>query len=415
MPCSLRRVLRYAASVAVLFAAMALPTMAQSQAAAGPPRARALGLTPGVFAPGPRNAITDVAGVRVGHATIDAGDSLRTGVTAIIPHGGDLYRDRVPAALFVGNGFGKLLGVTQLRELGEMETPIVLTCTLCIWQAGDALAQWMLRKPENSNVRSINPIVGETNDGGLNATRSRPGITDAVFRALADADTGAVVEGSVGAARGTSMFGWKGGIGTSSRRLPASLGGYTVGVIVQGNYGGVLQMAGVPIGPLLGRYAFQRDVMRDTSAGRRPPGNDVRRPFGDPNAERGDGSVMIVVATDAPMLSRNLERLASRAIMGLARTGSNASNGSGDYVLAFSTSPLVRRNPDAPVASAQELGNDRASALFQAVADATEEALYNAMLMATPVSSRAGRMEPLPVDSVRVLLRARGIDGNRNR
>ena len=211
------------------------------------------------------------------------------------------------------------------------------------------------------------------------------------------------------------MFGWKGGIGTSSRRLPASLGGYTVGVIVQGNYGGVLQMAGVPIGQLLGRYAFQRDVMRDTSAGRRPPGNELRSPFGDPNAERGDGSVMIVVATDAPMLSRNLERLASRAIMGLARTGSNASNGSGDYVLAFSTSPLVRRNPDAPVASAQELGNDRASALFQAVADATEEALYNAMLMATPVASRAGRMEPLPVDSVRVLLRARGIDGNRNR
>ena len=393
-----------------LVAAVDAPVGAQS----APVRARELGLAPGVFAPGPRNAITDVQGVRVGHATLDSGDSLRTGATAILPHGGDLFRDRVPAALFVGNGFGNLLGVTQLRELGEIETPIVLTCTLCIWQAGDALAQWMLRKPQNANVRSINPIVGETNDGGLNATRSRPGIAEAVIRALDEADTTTVAEGSVGAARGTSMFGWKGGIGTSSRRLPASLGGYTVGVLVQGNYGGVLQMGGVPIGQLLGRYAFQRDVMTDT-ARRSPDRNERNSPFGDPHAERGDGSVMIVVATDAPMLSRNLERLAARAIMGLARTGSNASNGSGDYVLAFSTSPLVRRNPDAPLPTAQEVGNDRATALFQAVADATEEALYNAMLMATPVSSRAGRMNPLPVDSVRMLLRAGGIEPRRGR
>jgi len=365
-------------------------------------RARALGLAPGVFAPGPRNAITDVAGVRVGQATVSEGDSVRTGVTAILPHGGDLFRDRVPAALHVGNGFGKLLGVTQLRELGELETPIVLTCTLCIWQAGDALAQWMLQRPGNSTVRSINPVVGETNDGALNATRSRPGIGAAVIRALESADTGAVAEGSVGAGHGTVMFGWKGGIGTASRVLPASLGGYSVGVLVQGNYGGVLQMAGVPIGPLLGRYAFQRDVEAPRPPGGRPSGGDAA-------AERGDGSCMIVIATDAPMLSRNLERLAARAVMGLARTGSSASNGSGDYILSFSTAAAVRRNPDVALASAQELGNDAMSALFQAVTEATEEALYNALLMATPVSSRAGRVNPLPVDSVRVLLQSRGI------
>lgn len=361
-------------------------------------RARTLGLAPGIFATGTNNAITDVAGVKVGHATVSEGDSLRTGVTAIVPHGGDLFRDRVPAALHVGNGFGKLLGVTQLRELGEIETPIVLTCTLCIWQAGDALAQWMLARPENASVRSINPVVGETNDGQLNATRSRVGIGRAVRQALDAAAPGPVAEGSVGAGHGTVMFGWKGGIGTASRVLPASLGGYTVGVLVQGNYGGVLQMAGVPIGQLLGRFAFQRDV-----APGRPSGP------GDAGAERGDGSCMIVIATDAPVLARNLERMGARAIMGLARTGSSASNGSGDYVLAFSTNLRVRRNPDATVSTNDELGNEAMSALFQAVTEATEEALYNALLMATPVSSRAGTVRPLPADSVRQLLRARGI------
>ncbi|HEY0930350.1 MAG TPA: P1 family peptidase [Gemmatimonas sp.] len=369
-----------------------------SRVEAQPTRARALGLAPGIFTPGRHNAITDVAGVKVGQVTISEGDSLRTGVTAIVPHGGDLFRDRVPAALHVGNGFGKLLGVTQLRELGEIETPIVLTCTLCIWQAGDALAQWMLTRPENSGVRSINPIVGETNDGQLNATRARPGIAAAVQRALATATDGPVTEGSVGAGHGTVMFGWKGGIGTSSRVLPASLGGYSVGVLVQGNYGGVLQMMGVPIGQQLGRYAFQRDV---APAGTRSPG--------DAGAEHGDGSCMIVIATDAPVLARNLERMGARAVMGLARTGSSASNGSGDYVLAFSTSPKVRRNPDAVVSTNDELGNEQMSALFQAVTEATEEALYNALLMATPVSSRSSRVNPLPVDSVRTMLRARGI------
>ena len=272
----------------------------------------------------------------------------------------------------------------------------MLTCTLCIWQAGDALAQWVLERPENATVKSVNPVVGETNDGQLNATRRRPGIAAAVLEALSTADTGAVAEGSVGAAHGTVMFGWKGGIGSSSRVLPASLGGYTVGGLVQGNYGGVLQMAGVPIGQLLGQYSFRRE----TQGGRPPPGGVE---------ERGDGSCMIVVATDAPLLSRNLERVAARAIMGLARTGSSASNGSGDYVIAFSTSPLVRRRPSTVLASAQELGNDAMSAVFQAVVEATEEALYNALLMATPVTSRAGRVAPIPVDSVRQLLRARGI------
>lgn len=389
-------------ALAAVCAAILSPDVGSGQNA--PVRARALGLIPGVFAPGAKNAITDVAGVRVGHATVSEGDSLRTGVTAIIPHGGDLFRDRVPAAVHVGNGFGKLLGVTQLRELGEIETPIVLTCTLCIWQAGDALAQWMMAKPENAGVKSINPIVGETNDGQLNATRSRTGIGAAVVRALAAADSGAVAEGSVGAGHGTIMFGWKGGIGTSSRKLPASLGGYTIGVLVQGNYGGVLQMGGVPIGQLLGRYSFQREV-----GAPRPPGGGGG--MGDAGAERGDGSCMIVIATDAPLLSRNLERVAARAVMGLARTGSAASNGSGDYVLAFSTSSLVRRNPDAALAAAQELGNEAMSAVFQAVVEATEEALYNALLMATPVSSRSGRVNPVPVDSVRMLLRARGIVG----
>lgn len=371
--------------------------------AAQPTRARAIGLAPGVFSPGANNAITDVPGVRVGQATVSEGDSVRTGVTAIVPHAGDLFRERVPAALHVGNGFGKLLGVTQLRELGEIETPIVLTCTLCIWQAGEALAQWMLAKPENANVRSINPVVGETNDGGLNATRSRAGIGAAVVRALAAADSGPVAEGSVGAGHGTVMFGWKGGIGTASRRLPASLGGHTIGVLVQGNYGGVLQMAGVPIGQLLGRFAFQRDVA---------PGGS-RRPPGDAGAEAGDGSCMIVIATDAPILARNLERLAARAMMGLARTGSAASNGSGDYVLAFSTATRVRRNPDAPLSTNDEVNNDGMSALFQAVTEATEEALYNALLMATPVSSRTGTVRPLPTDSVRAFLEARGIRGTR--
>jgi D-aminopeptidase len=391
---------------ALVLTAVAGASRGHAQPAA-PVRARALGIIPGIFAPGPRNAITDVAGVRVGQVTLSGGDSVRTGVTAILPHAGDLYRDRVPAALHVGNGFGKLLGATQLRELGELETPVLLTCTLCIWQAGDALAQWMLARPENATVRSINPVVGETNDGALNATRARPGIGVAVSAALAAAqgsgDGAPVAEGSVGAGHGTVMFGWKGGMGTASRRLPAALGGHTVGVLVQGNYGGVLQVLGVPVGPLLGRYSFQREAPwpLTPAAGSPPPG--------DAQAERGDGSCMIVVATDAPLLSRNLERLAARAVMGLARTGSAASNGSGDYVLAFSTNPRVRRRSAEGEAALAELGNEAMSPLFQAVVEATEEALYNALFMATPVSTRTQRVAPLPADSVARLLRGRGI------
>ncbi len=360
-------------------------------------RARALGVAPGVFAPGPHNAITDVPGVRVGHATVRAGDSLRTGVTTVLPHGGDLYRSRVPAAIHVGNGYGKLLGITQVRELGELETPIALTCTLCIWSVGDALAQAMLERPENRNVRSINPVVGETNDGALNAIRTRPGIGEALRAALALADTGPVAEGSVGAGTGTSMFGWKGGMGSSSRVLPAAAGGYAVGVLVQGNFGGVLQVMGVPVGPLLGRHAFQRLV--------RPDGGGP----GDAQAERGDGSIMIVVATDAPLLDRNLGRVASRAIMGLSRTGSSASNGSGDYVIAFSTAESVRRGASADPVTSTELSNESMSAVFQAVVEATEEAIYNALFMATSETSRAGRVSAIDLARVREVLERAGI------
>jgi D-aminopeptidase len=296
-----------------------LPLVAVAQQAR--PRARDLGVAPGVFQPGPLNAITDVAGVRVGQTTIVEGDSVRTGVTAILPHGDNLFFDRVPAALHVGNGFGKLLGVTQLTELGALETPVLLTCTLCVWRAADAMVEWMLSRPGMQGVQSINPVVGETNDGALNAIRTRPVRPEHVVNALERATSGAVEEGAVGAGAGTVAFGFKGGIGTSSRILPTSQGGYTIGVLVQSNFGGVLQVLGAPVGKELGRYAFRNDSER----------------------ERGDGSIMMVVATDAPLSDRNLKRLAARAIMGLSRTGSSASNGSGDYVLAFSTSPMVRR------------------------------------------------------------------------
>ena len=345
------------------------------------PRARELGVAPGVFTPGTRNAITDVAGVLVGQTTVIEGDSVRTGVTAILPHPGNLYRDRVPAALHVGNGFGKLLGVTQLRELGELETPILLTCTLCVWKAADFMVEWLLAQPGMEQVRSINAVVGETNDGYLNAIRARPIRAEHVRGALERAGTG-VEEGSVGAGTGTAAFSWKGGIGTSSRVLPATLGGHTVGVLVQSNFGGILQILGAPVGRELGKYSFQRDV--DTN--------------------RGDGSIMMVVATDAPLSDRNLERLASRAIMGLSRTGSFASNGSGDYVLAFSTNASVRRAFDAKRLATQEIANEEMSALFAAVVEATEEAIYNSMFKATSVTGGGRTLEALPIDRVREIL-----------
>lgn len=372
----------------MLVAALVCPSVLVAQVAGDTsrPRARDLGIRPGVFAPGPLNAITDVVGVRVGQVTVIEGDSIRTGVTAILPHGGNLYRERVPAAIRVGNGFGKLLGVTQVTELGELETPILLTCTLCVWRAADAMVEWLLAQPGMENVQSINPVVGETNDGGLNDIRSRPIRAEHVRRALLEATDGPVAEGAVGAGTGTIAFGWKGGIGTSSRVLPSGLGGFSVGVLVQSNFGGVLQILGAPVGRELGRYAFQNETARDG----------------------GDGSIMIVVATDAPLSDRNLGRLAARAIMGLARTGSSASNGSGDYVIAFSTAESVRRTATGSQAgrprNVADLPNDAMSALFQAVVEATEEAIYNSLFKATTVRSRGRTVEALPLDRVREIL-----------
>jgi D-aminopeptidase len=369
--------------------ALAAPLAAQQVR----PRPRDIGVAPGIFKPGPHNAITDVAGVRVGHATVVRGDSVRTGVTAVLPHAGNAYLERVPAAVFVGNGFGKLLGVTQIAELGELESPILLTCTLCVWKAADALAAWMLEQPGMQQVRSINVTVGETNDGALNAIRSRPVEAADVRAARAAASSGPVQGGSVGAGTGTVAFGWKGGIGTSSRVLPASLGGHGVGVLVQSNFGGVLQIMGAPVGQALGRYAFRSAV----------------------DAERGDGSIMIVVATDAPLSDRNLRRLAARAIMGLSRTGSSASNGSGDYVIAFSTATGVRRPWNAARLATEELANEHASALFQAVVEATEEAIYDSMFRATSVTANGRTVGALPMDSVVAVLRRHGVGTTRAR
>ncbi|HEX5634736.1 MAG TPA: P1 family peptidase [Gemmatimonadales bacterium] len=361
--------------------------LAFAGSAAAQQRARALGIVPGALPPGPLNAITDVRDVRVGHATVSRGDSVRTGVTAILPHGGNLFLERVPAALHVGNGFGKLVGVTQLRELGELETPILLTCTLCTWTAADALAHWMLAQPGMERVRSINPVVGETNDGYvLNAIRSHPVAAADVRQALEGARDGAVAEGSVGAGHGTIAFGWKGGIGTSSRVVRAADSAWTVGVLVQSNFGGDLLVLGVPVGRALGR-----DGVREAR---------------DPKGEK--GSIVIVVATDAPLSDRNLERLASRALMGLARTGSYAGNGSGDYVLAFSTHPSVRRARDARRLATTELGNEEMSRLFQGVVEATEEAILNSLFMATTVRANGNTVEPLPAaEVVRILDRHR--------
>lgn len=352
-------------------------------AAQQPARARALGIVPGTLPPGTYNAITDVPGVRVGQTTVRLGDSVRTGVTAILPHGGNPFLDRVPAAIHVGNGFGKLLGVTQVAELGELETPILLTCTLCVWKAADALVGWMLGQPGMADVRSINPVVGETNDGYvLNAIRSRP-ITDRDVRAaLEGARPGPVAEGSVGAGTGTVALGWKGGIGTSSRRVEAGDSTWTVGVLVQSNFGGDLLMLGVPVGRALGRQGVRRAA--DTQGPR--------------------GSIMIVVATDAPLSDRNLRRLAGRAIVGLARTGSSLGNGSGDYVIAFSTHPGVRRPFGATRLTTSELGNDEMTGLFQGAAEATEEAIYNSLLTATTVTAKGGTVEAIPVaEVVRIL------------
>lgn len=364
------------------------------------PRARELGMEIGIFPTGTHNAITDVEGVRVGHATVWEGEEIRTGVTAILPHSGNIFREKVPGAVVVGNGFGKLLGVTQLQELGEMETPILLTCTLCVWKAADFMVDWLLEQEGMEGVGSINPVVGETNDGGLNDIRSRPIRAEHVREALESARSGPVEEGVVGAGTGTRAFGWKGGIGTSSRALPKALGGYTVGVLVQSNYGGILTMGGAPVGKELGRYSFQRYV---------EGGADDAPGIPDANG----GSIMMVVATDAPLDSRNLERLARRALMGLARTGSSGSNGSGDYVLAFSTAQEVRRGPGRGPRQISDLPNDQMPGLFQATIEATEEAIYNSLLKATSVTGYRGRTaDALPIAETVEILKRFGVIKN---
>ncbi|MEE8521251.1 MAG: P1 family peptidase [Gemmatimonadota bacterium] len=359
------------------------------------PRARDIGVAPGIFQPGRYNAITDVAGVKVGHTTVWEGKSIRTGVTVILPHDGNLYDDRVPAAIYVANGFGKLLGITQVDELGELETPIALTCTLCVWQVANAMVDHLLAQPGMDEVRSINPVVGETNDGFLNDIRSRPIKPEHVISALVSARSGFVEEGAVGAGTGTRAFGWKGGIGTSSRVLPAALGGWTVGVLVQSNFGGILEIMGAPVGVELGRYLFR----------------DTLEPSSEPE-DRGDGSIMIVAATDAPITARNLHRLALRSVHGLARTGSPSTNGSGDYVIAFSTAEGARRRfGEEPTRTIEDLRNDGMSALFEAAVEATEEAIYNSLFKAVTVDGYRGRVEALPIERTLQVLREHGVVG----
>lgn len=365
-----------------------------SQTSVARPRASDLGLKVGILPAGPLDAITDVADVEVGHTTIIRGDNVRTGVTAILPHPGNLYREKVPGAVFVGNAFGKMAGSTQIEELGEIETPILLTSTTSVPRVADALISYMLALPRNEDVLSINPVVGETNDGYLSDIRGRYITPDDVFAAIKNAKSGPVEEGAVGAGTGTVAFGWKGGIGTSSRRLPPKLGGYTVGVLVQTNYGGVLTIAGAPVGRELGQYYLREEV--EQAGGARDSGN---------------GSVMIVVATDAPMDARNLKRLAARAWLGVARTGSSASNGSGDYAIAFSTAPQVRiRTEDKALTRQIEvLTNDAMSPMFEAVIEATEEAVYNSMFRATTMTAHGHTVEALPIEKTTEILRKHGV------
>ena len=386
-----------------------LNVMAQNAKEAPRPRARDIGLRVGVLPAGKLDAITDVEGVRVGHATLIRGEDVRTGVTAVLPHGGTLFREKVPAAVFVGNGFGKLMGSTQVEELGELETPILLTNTLNVPRVADALVEWMLGLPGNEEVRSVNALVAETNDGQLNDIRGRHVGREEVFAALKSAKGGEVEEGSVGAGTGTVAFGFKGGIGTASRVVPAKYGGYTVGVLVQTNYGGVLTMNGAPVGRELGRYFLKDDL---------EPAGKVGKMKGQPspasNVDRADGSVIIVVATDAPLDARNLRRLAARAMLGLARTGSPSTNGSGDYVVAFSTATQNRvRHGDTALRRVELLPNDSVSPLFLACVEATEEAVYNSLLRATTVKGRNGtRVEALPIDeTIRVLKKYNAVQG----
>jgi len=379
-----------------IFAAIALLLVSaapQDQTPNARPRASDLGLKVGVLPTGPLDAITDVAGVEVGHTTIIRGEDIRTGVTATLPHSGNLFREKVPGAVFVGNAFGKLVGSTQVEELGEIETPILLTSTLSVPRVADSLISYMLALPGNEDVQSINPLVGETNDGYLNDIRGRHITPEDVFAAIKSAKGGPVEEGSVGAGTGTVAFGFKGGIGTSSRRLPPKLGGYTVGVLVQTNFGGVLTIAGAPVGRELGRYYLREELQQEGSA-----------------TDRGNGSVMVVIATDAPMDARNLKRLAARALLGVARTGSSASNGSGDYAIAFSAALQVRIRTEEKALSRhiEALTNDAMSPLFEAAIEATEEAVYNSLFRATTTTGHGHTVEALPIEKTVEILRKYG-------
>jgi D-aminopeptidase len=400
---------------ALALAAALLAPMGQTdgQTGAAPtrPRARDIGLRVGVLPAGRLDSITDVEGVRVGHVTLIRGEDVRTGVTAVLPHGGNLFREKVPAAVFVGNGFGKLMGSTQVEELGELETPILLTNTLNVPRVADALVEWMLGLPGNEDVRSVNALVAETNDGQLNDIRGRHVGPEDVFAALKTAKGGEVEEGSVGAGTGTVAFGFKGGIGTASRVVPQKYGGYTVGVLVQTNYGGVLTMNGAPVGRELGRY-FLKDDLEPA----RKVGEMKERSSPPSNVDRADGSVIVVVATDAPLDARNLRRLAARAMLGLARTGSPSTNGSGDYCIAFSTATQNRiKHGETTLRRVELLPNDAMSPLFLACVEATEEAIYNSLLRATTVKGRGGmRVEALPIDeTIKILKKYNAIQGGR--
>lgn len=352
-------------------------------------RARELGIRIGVLPTGKANSITDVAGVKVGHITLSTGKTIRTGVTAILPHSGNLFQQKVPAAIFVGNGFGKLAGVTQVEELGNLETPVILTNTLAVGTAVEAVVEYTLQQPGNEQAQSVNAVVGETNDGYLNDIRSFPVKKEDVVAAIRKAATGKVEEGSVGAGTGTVCFGFKGGIGTSSRKIPQSQGGYTVGVLVQSNFGGVLQINGAPVGKELRKF-YLSDQLNDTP----------------------DGSCMIVVATDAPVDARNLKRMAQRALLGLGKTGGIGSNGSGDFVIAFSTDSTLRVpfNPVGATQTSTLLHNDAMSPLFLAVIEATEEAIINSLFSARPtVGVGNHRIDALPMDRVITILKKYGI------
>lgn len=363
------------------------------------PRLRELGVTIGVVPPGPLNAITDVDGVRVGHRTVVEGDGIRTGVTAILPHAGNPFRDKVPGAVFVANGFGKAAGFLQVEELGTIETPIVLTNTLAVGTAVEAVVAWTLAQPGNEEVRSVNAVVGETNDGWLNDVRALPVTGEHVRQAITAAAGGPVATGSVGAGTGTMALGWKGGIGTASRRLPASLGGWTVGALVQSNFGGILTVDGVPVGRELGRWSYREEL--EMAGGQAGDGEAPARP--------GDGSIMIVLATDAPLFAHSLERLAKRAVLALGRVGSFMSNGSGDFVIAFSTAQTIPHALPDPVLIRRELANDALSPLFLATVEAVEEAILDSLVTATTVAGRDGHTgEAIPLDALTAVLRRHG-------